>query len=438
MRVTIALLGFGLGAVMFAQTFLIYGLSNVISDSDSSSAAQAGLSMVVLWLFAIAFVFGVPWLSLAMFVIAGAVGIANAAHFPDLQIWGIASLILAGMTAFQLWKDHKAKHLSPTISSVATAGAVRCPSCRAINPASSKFCSSCGNTLANTACPACGTQASPGAAFCGDCGAALSTAAQPIPVVTTKKKRGHVPLAVGFSLFAVGQLLALGRDGGILGWGNFFGVVFLVVFVAWLVYWVRRNGTGGIRLPSSVWSILGVRSTNQAEGSPTQPRFPFAYAVGALAIAGVVSFVISSLDARYSSIRINGGGMSPALPDGTMWTISYDAYSSAMPQRGDLIVYTDDGEQGQSVKRVIGLPGEEVTFANGIVYVDGVELHEPYTEFRTRCTRGDYCDVALEDNELFVLGDNRENSADSRTDGPVDLADVRGKIIKPFFQLGLK
>lgn len=439
MRVTIALLGFGLGAVMFAQTSLIYGLSNIMSDSESSSAAQAGLSMVVLWLFASAFVFGVPWVSFAMFVVAGAVGIANAANFPDLRIWGSASLILAGMVGFQLRQNHKEKAFSPAAQGTVATGTASCPGCGADNPASAKYCSTCGNALVHITCSVCRTRTTTGSAFCGNCGARLNAVTPAPQQASSHGAKRHTPLFVGILLFVFGQLMALGRSAGILGLGNLFGLVFLAGFLAWMIFWVRKNGPGGLHLPATILSKVTPSITPTATGTMAAERqFPYGLAVGILFIAGVVSFGIAAVDARFWSVRVDGPGMEPALPEGSLWTVSGDEYSSAVPQRGDLVLYADNGKQGQSVKRVIGLPGEQVTVSNSLVYINGVALNVPYIEDRTRCTRGTYCDVLLGDNELFVLGDNRVNSKDSRTEGPISLADVRGKIIKPFLQLGLR
>jgi signal peptidase I len=82
------------------------------------------------------------------------------------------------------------------------------------------------------------------------------------------------------------------------------------------------------------------------------------------------------------------------------------------------------------VKRVVGLPGERVTIEGGEVKIDGKPISEPYAEGTTHCGSGDDCDIVLGDGEVFVLGDNRSNSVDSRSNGPVDLTRIRGKITK--------
>ena len=85
-----------LGAIMFFQTFLVTSLSGLSKTPEASySAGWVGLIMAVLWLIAVALVIPVPLVSVIAFVLAGILGFANSTHFPDLAVWGGASLILA-------------------------------------------------------------------------------------------------------------------------------------------------------------------------------------------------------------------------------------------------------------------------------------------------------------------------------------------------------
>ena len=109
------------------------------------------------------------------------------------------------------------------------------------------------------------------------------------------------------------------------------------------------------------------------------------------------------------------------------------------PQRGDVIVFRAPREPDRNfVKRVIGLPGEEVTIRNGTVYVDGRPLHEPY--ITNPALRETQRFPRLGERDYFVLGDNRSGSNDSRDWGPVPLENVIGKVwltYWPFSDLGL-
>ena len=112
-------------------------------------------------------------------------------------------------------------------------------------------------------------------------------------------------------------------------------------------------------------------------------------------------------------IRITGSSMEPNFTDG-MIRITKSARDI---RRGDVVVLRLPGCP-RYIKRIIGLPGEEVVISRGSIYINGKLLAEEYTtkplkENETYCTK-------LGEDEYFVLGDNRPESTDSRVFGPVE------------------
>jgi signal peptidase I len=110
---------------------------------------------------------------------------------------------------------------------------------------------------------------------------------------------------------------------------------------------------------------------------------------------------------------------------------SNEIYLFDPPQRGDIVVlhppYASDEPY---IKRVIGLPGETVTFAGGAVLIDGVPLHEDYIDPGiTRCSGGEFCSLVVPADSVFVLGDNRVDSTDSRDFGSIRYDQIIGKAV---------
>lgn len=109
---------------------------------------------------------------------------------------------------------------------------------------------------------------------------------------------------------------------------------------------------------------------------------------------------------------------------------THEFYPFHQPQRGDVIVLNPPLESSQPyIKRVIGLPGESISFKDGYVYVNDERLDEPYVDGPiTECTRTPYCSIdRIPDGYVYVLGDNRDNSSDSRSFGYVKIDDIVGK-----------
>jgi signal peptidase I len=159
--------------------------------------------------------------------------------------------------------------------------------------------------------------------------------------------------------------------------------------------------------------------------------------VETLLLAALIFFLVRLVVLNF---RVDGESMLPNLDDGEMLLVNRNAYQYYdiggnryypfdPPERGDVIVFDPPtGSDKPYIKRIIGLPGEEVTFGDGHVFIDGQPLAEDYIQDRTRCgARSDNCDVVVPEGYVYVLGDHRSNSSDSRVFGPVPVGNVVGK-----------
>lgn len=157
-------------------------------------------------------------------------------------------------------------------------------------------------------------------------------------------------------------------------------------------------------------------------------------------LAVILFLVINVISAR---VRVEGFSMLPTLDNGEYVLISRLSYKLGNFQRGDIVVfrppmYPDapfwqrlfglpgfDDKYEDYIKRIIGLPGETVRVADGTVYINDTPLIEPYT-----AAPPDYSNEwTVPEGQLFVLGDNRNNSADSHAWGFLPEENILGKAL---------
>ena len=126
--------------------------------------------------------------------------------------------------------------------------------------------------------------------------------------------------------------------------------------------------------------------------------------------------------------RVFGQSMEPNLHSDQRLVVEKISYNHWWhlrgPQRGDVVVLRLGNESELLIKRVVGLPGDRVEVRGGRVFINNVPLVEPYL---AQSTNGDYGPVDVPPLCLFVLGDNRSFSNDSRAFGPISLDNVVGR-----------
>lgn len=234
----------------------------------------------------------------------------------------------------------------------------------------------------------------------------------------------------------------------------------------------RQNGA--LRADDETQPLLPMASQHDAtpaDEPPTSPVVPTtAKTTAGHAVREIVETLLLALIIFLAvrlvvlNFRVDGYSMMPNLHNGEMLLVNRNAYfhfdENALlnwlpgedrhgqhivylfhpPRRGDIIVFNPPVPNATKpyIKRVIGLAGDRISFQGGYVYVNGQQLTEPYIKGPiTECSSPtQYCDLTVPKGDIFVLGDNRENSSDSRYFGPVNINRIIGKAWVTYWPLG--
>jgi len=159
-------------------------------------------------------------------------------------------------------------------------------------------------------------------------------------------------------------------------------------------------------------------------------------------IAAAIALVIMAF---IKPTIVQENSMQPTLAPNNYIFLNRQAYLISPPNVGDIVVFnsemlTDDGDTKLLIKRVIALPGDSVTIADGNVYINGNRLHEDFIYGDE--TTGFMDNEIVPEGTVFVMGDNRRDSIDSRHDvvGWVDVDDIVGRAffrLFPFNSIGM-
>jgi signal peptidase I len=132
-----------------------------------------------------------------------------------------------------------------------------------------------------------------------------------------------------------------------------------------------------------------------------------------------------SLNCSPQPVVVEGNAMMPAFHNGDK--VLTDKNVSEL-KRGDVITFLYPKDRTKwYIKRIIGLPGETVEIRQGKVYINGQVLDEPYVDETFNQTKANFPPQKIAEYNYFVMGDNRDNSSDSRYWGAVDMQLIKGK-----------
>ena len=151
-------------------------------------------------------------------------------------------------------------------------------------------------------------------------------------------------------------------------------------------------------------------------------------------VAGMAAIVLITFVVR--SFYIPSESMVPTLLVNDYILVNRFVYNFASPSRGEIIVFhpphLPDQEGTDFIKRVVAVENDVIEIANGVLYLNGLPQKEPYIK---EAMLADFPPYRIPPGHVFVMGDNRNNSDDSRYWGPLPLKNVVGKAVLIFWPL---
>jgi signal peptidase I len=144
--------------------------------------------------------------------------------------------------------------------------------------------------------------------------------------------------------------------------------------------------------------------------------------LSAFAIAAIIRAFL------FTPYEVHGASMEPTLRGNELLIVNQWIYKVKQPEYGDIIVFHYEDEGRDFIKRVIGLPGDVIEIRNGEILRNSKKINEPYIPSWMKNSYGENKPrMIVPKGHLYVLGDNRKNSKDSRVIGTVSMDEVVGR-----------
>lgn len=141
-----------------------------------------------------------------------------------------------------------------------------------------------------------------------------------------------------------------------------------------------------------------------------------------------------SLLSDVQAVKVEGSAMLPTLKDGDRLLIDKKVDKL---EHGDIVIFHfPDDPRMSYIKRIVALPNDVIEINEGNVIINGTPLHEPYVDPKLNLARRSLKKMTLPPESYFVIGDNRDNSSDSRIWGALHRKFIYGKYVKKYFATG--
>jgi signal peptidase I len=187
-------------------------------------------------------------------------------------------------------------------------------------------------------------------------------------------------------------------------------------------------------MENEISNLPGISARKAGRSYASWLRRSMGYAISYLCLA-ILTYGFFQFSHRYlvQTVQVDGTSMAPTLHNAQCYFLNRVVYLIREPKPQDIVVLRDPETNGCAIKRIVARPGDCVYVKGGQLFVNGEPLSEPYLAPGTKTYASEHyraqmwiCGV----DQYFVLGDNRNNSADSRMYGAVRRANILG-IVTP-------
>jgi signal peptidase I len=237
-------------------------------------------------------------------------------------------------------------------------------------------------------------------------------------------------LGLGLGYVYVGELrFAVATVAGVYLILGLFAWTRLIVYSAWIL-WIFSGIFIAIFSVSLIHPIIyAIRNRSRPLKRYNRWWFYTAWVMGVAALS-IGGYKTRAWLFGYETFRIPTESMSPTLQQGDFFITNAWRYRNSIPSIGDIVVYERPDKPGiKYVKRVVALPGDRIEGHDSIIFRNGTRVSEPYLHApRDYAPYGrDFPPTTLDSRSVFLLGDFRDNSLDSRSTGPVPLVHLSGR-----------
>jgi signal peptidase I len=197
----------------------------------------------------------------------------------------------------------------------------------------------------------------------------------------------------------------------------------------------KRSAPAGANPGSAPRRVTRAGEARRGRAGQKKGRTPMGMVIEIVVIVAA-AFAIAMVVQLFlvKPFTIHQVSMEPTLVEGDRILLNRVVYHLRDPKSGDVVVFHSALKDEDLVKRIVAVAGDRVAISDGTLFVNGVAQGEPY--LLERHFEGEFAEIVVPSGQVFVLGDNRNNSGDSRFFGPIETRSIIGSAFAVYWPVG--